>query len=219
MVAGKRAVGRFARGQAACVFPSVFFSSRSLAIRGMRWPRARRRARRRRILRSPGCRPSSRTPATRPMWTTSLCPGKPAAILSGTSTWDDGFTNLKNAFRKIEEELTRVGDCPRRAAAHRLPADRRPRLPLRRHDPGPGGARRAADPVPRGPLRHDPGGQGPALRAQGALRRDRRDLRDDHRLSRRQGRHREGRVRRGIRHRPHRAVDASLEVNIFVQPQ
>ncbi len=38
--------------------------------------------------------------------------GKPAAILSGTSTWDDGFTNLKNAFRKIEEELTRSAISP-----------------------------------------------------------------------------------------------------------
>jgi effector-binding domain-containing protein len=39
-------------------------------------------------------------------------PGKPAAVLSGTSTWDDGFTNLKNAFRKIEEELTRAAITP-----------------------------------------------------------------------------------------------------------
>ena len=41
-----------------------------------------------------------------------VLPGKPAAILSGTSTWDDGFTSLKNAFRKIEEELTRAGIAP-----------------------------------------------------------------------------------------------------------
>jgi effector-binding domain-containing protein len=39
-------------------------------------------------------------------------PGKPAAILSGQSTWDDGFQNLKNAFRKIEEELTRAAIAP-----------------------------------------------------------------------------------------------------------
>jgi effector-binding domain-containing protein len=38
--------------------------------------------------------------------------GRPAAVLSGTSTWDDGFTNLKNAFRRIEEELTRAGIVP-----------------------------------------------------------------------------------------------------------
>jgi effector-binding domain-containing protein len=37
---------------------------------------------------------------------------KPVAILSGMSTWDDGFQNLKNAFRKIEEELTRAGLAP-----------------------------------------------------------------------------------------------------------
>jgi effector-binding domain-containing protein len=41
-----------------------------------------------------------------------MLPGKPAAILSGTSTWDEGFTSLKNAFRKIEEELTRAGIAP-----------------------------------------------------------------------------------------------------------
>lgn len=39
-------------------------------------------------------------------------PGKPAAILSGTGTWDDGFKTLKNAFRKIEEELTRAAITP-----------------------------------------------------------------------------------------------------------
>jgi effector-binding domain-containing protein len=39
-------------------------------------------------------------------------PAKPAAVLSGTSTWDEGFTNLQNAFRKIEEELTRAAIAP-----------------------------------------------------------------------------------------------------------
>ena len=39
-------------------------------------------------------------------------PGKPSAIIAGTSTWDDGFTNLKNVFRRIEEELTRAGIAP-----------------------------------------------------------------------------------------------------------
>ncbi|HEV2558690.1 MAG TPA: GyrI-like domain-containing protein [Microvirga sp.] len=39
-------------------------------------------------------------------------PGKPAAVLSGQSTWEEGFQNLKNAFRKIEEELTRAGISP-----------------------------------------------------------------------------------------------------------
>src|ERR687897_245047 len=39
-------------------------------------------------------------------------PGKPAAVLVGQSTWDDGFQNLKNAFRKIEEELTRAAIAP-----------------------------------------------------------------------------------------------------------
>jgi effector-binding domain-containing protein len=37
---------------------------------------------------------------------------KPVAILSGTSTWDDGFQNLKNAFKTIQEELTRAGIAP-----------------------------------------------------------------------------------------------------------
>jgi effector-binding domain-containing protein len=39
-------------------------------------------------------------------------PGKPAAILSGMSTWDDGFNGLKNAFRRIEEELRKVAIAP-----------------------------------------------------------------------------------------------------------
>ncbi len=39
-------------------------------------------------------------------------PGKPAAILSGMSTWDEGFTGLKNAFRRIEEELAKVAIAP-----------------------------------------------------------------------------------------------------------
>ena len=39
-------------------------------------------------------------------------PGKPAAILAGTSIWDDGFPNLQGAFRKIEEELARAAIAP-----------------------------------------------------------------------------------------------------------
>lgn len=39
-------------------------------------------------------------------------PAKPVAILSGRSTWDDGFQNLKNGFRKIEEELARAAIAP-----------------------------------------------------------------------------------------------------------
>jgi effector-binding domain-containing protein len=39
-------------------------------------------------------------------------PAKPSAIIAGTSTWDDGFTNLKNVFRRIEDELTRAGITP-----------------------------------------------------------------------------------------------------------
>jgi len=37
---------------------------------------------------------------------------KPAAVLAGTSTWDDGFANLKNAFAKIEDELKKAGIAP-----------------------------------------------------------------------------------------------------------
>ncbi len=37
---------------------------------------------------------------------------KPAAVLSGTSTWDDGFTSLKQAFQKIEDELKKAGIAP-----------------------------------------------------------------------------------------------------------
>jgi len=37
---------------------------------------------------------------------------KPTAVLPGTSTWDDGFTNLKAAFAKIEAELRKAGVAP-----------------------------------------------------------------------------------------------------------
>jgi effector-binding domain-containing protein len=39
-------------------------------------------------------------------------PARPVAVLSGTSTWDDGFAGLKNAFQSIEQELTRAGIAP-----------------------------------------------------------------------------------------------------------
>jgi effector-binding domain-containing protein len=39
-------------------------------------------------------------------------PGKPVAVLAGTSTWDEGFTSLQDAFRKIEQELTRAAIGP-----------------------------------------------------------------------------------------------------------
>ena len=37
---------------------------------------------------------------------------KPTVVLQGTSTWDEGFTNLKNAFAKIETELKKAGIAP-----------------------------------------------------------------------------------------------------------
>ncbi len=37
---------------------------------------------------------------------------KPTAVLAGTSTWDEAFTNLKNAFAKIEGELKKAGIAP-----------------------------------------------------------------------------------------------------------
>ncbi|MBF9233039.1 GyrI-like domain-containing protein [Microvirga alba] len=37
---------------------------------------------------------------------------KPSAILSGTVTWEEGFNTLKNAFRKIEDELKKAGVAP-----------------------------------------------------------------------------------------------------------
>ena len=37
---------------------------------------------------------------------------KPVAVMSGTSTWDDGFNNLKGSFKRIEEELARAGIAP-----------------------------------------------------------------------------------------------------------
>jgi effector-binding domain-containing protein len=39
-------------------------------------------------------------------------PGKPAAVLSGESTWDEGFDNLKEAFARLESELGRAGLKP-----------------------------------------------------------------------------------------------------------
>ncbi len=36
-------------------------------------------------------------------------PAKPAAVLSGTSTWDDGFASITKAFERVHEELKRAG--------------------------------------------------------------------------------------------------------------
>ena len=40
-------------------------------------------------------------------------PAKPAAIATGTSTWDQAFDNLKGAFSRIEDTLSRAGIAPR----------------------------------------------------------------------------------------------------------
>ncbi|MFL5200909.1 MAG: GyrI-like domain-containing protein, partial [Microvirga sp.] len=37
---------------------------------------------------------------------------KPTVVLNGISTWDEAFTNLKNAFAKIEGELKKAGITP-----------------------------------------------------------------------------------------------------------
>jgi effector-binding domain-containing protein len=37
---------------------------------------------------------------------------KPTAVLSGTSTWDEGFNTLKAAFGKIEDALKQAGIAP-----------------------------------------------------------------------------------------------------------
>jgi effector-binding domain-containing protein len=37
---------------------------------------------------------------------------KPTVLIEGKTTWDDGFTNLKAAFAKIEEELRKAGIAP-----------------------------------------------------------------------------------------------------------
>ncbi|MGO4389273.1 GyrI-like domain-containing protein [Microvirga sp. 2YAF29] len=37
---------------------------------------------------------------------------KPTIVFTGTSTWDDAFTNLKNTFAKLEDELKKAGIAP-----------------------------------------------------------------------------------------------------------
>lgn len=39
-------------------------------------------------------------------------PAKPAAVLSGRSTWDDGFAQIKGAFARIEAALKPLGIAP-----------------------------------------------------------------------------------------------------------
>ncbi|WP_210496403.1 GyrI-like domain-containing protein [Microvirga antarctica] len=41
-----------------------------------------------------------------------MLPGKPAAIATGTTTWDEAFETLKGTFAKIEAELKRAGIEP-----------------------------------------------------------------------------------------------------------
>lgn len=38
-----------------------------------------------------------------------VLPGKPVAIVSGTSTWDEGFANLQSTFKRIESEAAKAG--------------------------------------------------------------------------------------------------------------
>jgi effector-binding domain-containing protein len=70
--------------------------------------------------------PSQAVPAA-PSGRTTLAPGpgdptnvedvvlapQPAAVLAGTSTWDDGFTTLKAAFARIEQALGKAGIAPK----------------------------------------------------------------------------------------------------------
>ena len=58
--------------------------------------------------------------------------GKPAAIVTGTSNWDEAFNNLKGAFAKIEDELKRAGIAPTGKPADGLRPYRRPGFSLRR---------------------------------------------------------------------------------------
>lgn len=41
-----------------------------------------------------------------------VLPAKPAAVLAGQSSWDEGFDNLKNSFATIESALGRAGLRP-----------------------------------------------------------------------------------------------------------
>ena len=43
----------------------------------------------------------------------ACCLANPPSSLSGISTWDEAFDNLKNAFAKIEDALKRPGSTPR----------------------------------------------------------------------------------------------------------
>lgn len=39
-------------------------------------------------------------------------PAKPVAMLSGKSTWEEGFSTLKKTFQRIEDELAKAGIAP-----------------------------------------------------------------------------------------------------------
>lgn len=41
-----------------------------------------------------------------------MLPAKPAAVLAGESTWDDGFNNLSASFARINEALAKAGLSP-----------------------------------------------------------------------------------------------------------
>ncbi|MBZ6075581.1 GyrI-like domain-containing protein [Microvirga sp. WGZ8] len=41
-----------------------------------------------------------------------MLPAKPAAIITGTSNWEDAFSNLKGVFGKIEGALKAAGIAP-----------------------------------------------------------------------------------------------------------
>ena len=139
-------------------------------------------------------------------------PAKPAAILSGSSTWDEAFATLKKAFQRIEAELAKAGIGPAGRPVtvftqtdddgfrydamlpiDRAPEDRPPNLsPDIRFETTPSG--RALRFVHRGPY-DDIGSH----------------LRDGHGLPRRQEHRGEGLLRRRVRQRLYLRRRSSLE--------
>ena len=97
-------------------------------------------------------------------------PGKPAAVISGTSGADEGFATIRNALRKVEEELQKAGIAPAGrpvAVFQHFNADGSfnydAMIPIERR------ARRPHPADERDPLRHDAGRPGVTLHPQGFL--------------------------------------------------
>ncbi|MDB5572635.1 MAG: transcription activator effector binding, partial [Hyphomicrobiales bacterium] len=58
---------------------------------------------------TPAPAPEAAAPSETPTVKVVEIPGRPSLVFEGSSTWEDGYTSLSNAFQRLRAELERVG--------------------------------------------------------------------------------------------------------------